>query len=207
MSQENIQILLTSLIQKHGFGTDLDRLREQRAAGEISQLEFQLAIEELSQKLPLEQVEIDRLLELFGQNIDSLVQVPVIIGNGDIRDLADLQSKGDMYGWDGGMIGRGVFENPFAFNPNLLKSADIPTADKLQMLKYHLNLWVKTWGEAKNYQVLKKFFKIYISGFDGAGSLRAQLMATNNTGEALEILDTILGNQVNIDGYIPLGQE
>ena len=207
MSQENIQILLTSLIQKYGFETDLNRLREQRSASEIGQLEFQLAIEELSQKLPLERDEIDKLLELFEQNINNLVKVPVIIGNGDIRDLADLHAKGHLYGWDGGMIGRGVFENPFAFNPNLLKSADIQTADKLQMLKYHLNLWVKTWGEAKNYQVLKKFFKIYISGFDGAGNLRAQLMSTNNTTEALEILDTILGNQVNIDGYVPLGQE
>ena len=40
----------------------------------------------------------------------------------------------------------------------------------------------------KGYHVMKKHFKAYVSGFDGAKELRAKLMETENSGEVEEII-------------------
>ncbi|TSA44193.1 tRNA-dihydrouridine synthase family protein, partial [bacterium] len=39
----------------------------------------------------------------------------VILGNGDVKDLADAEAKAGEYGLDGVMIGRGIFGNPWFF--------------------------------------------------------------------------------------------
>lgn len=195
---EQIKLFIENLIIKYGFSKELEALVVQKNSGQIPLSQFQVDLEQFASQLPFTESEIEELLKLFDDNIQDLVQTPIIIGNGDIKDLADLRTKGSLYNWDGGMIGRGAFENPFVFSPELLKASDISIADRIKLLEYHLNLWVETWGETKNYQALKKFFKIYISGFDGAVVLRTSLMETNNPGEALTILgkalDTILGN-------------
>ncbi len=106
----------------------------------------------------------------------------IIIGNGDIKNVLDAKRYALNAGVDGVMIGRGVFENPWCFSDHL------PTKkEKLDLLKKHLELWEKTWGDKKNFSVLKKYFKIYIRDFDGAGELRAKLMETKSL-EELKIL-------------------
>ena len=42
---------------------------------------------------------------------------------------------------------------------------------------------------------MKKFFKIYISGFDGAKELRVKLMETKTTEEVKEIAKSFLENR------------
>lgn len=196
MSQ--IKKYLENLIKQYGFTPQLEVLNTQKTSGQISPHQFQLAVEQLAAELPFTPLEIEELLVIFDRNIQEMVEAPLIIGNGDIKDLNDLHTKGGLYNWDGGMIGRGVFDNPFAFNPKLLNSSDISTVDRIKLLEYHLNLWVKTWGETKNYQALKKFFKIYISGFEGSVALRAKLMESKNPNDALVILsnflEPVLGN-------------
>ncbi len=104
-----------------------------------------------------------------------------IIGNGDIKHLDDPRIGGS--GVDGVMIGRGVFENPFVFVRGL------PERQKnLELLKDHLHLWQQTWGEVKHFAIMKKFFKMYVRDFDGAGELRAKLMEANTVEDALKLL-------------------
>ena len=55
--------------------------------------------------------------------------------------------------------------------------------DKLQLALRHIELFQKTWGDKKNYQILKKYMKIYINGFRGASLLRSKLMQADNIGE------------------------
>lgn len=197
-NKNSIKEHLKNLIIKYGFGKELEALEVRKNSSQTTSSQFQLDIEVLASKLPLTPEEIEELLKLFESNIEDLVETPMIIGNGDIKDLSDLRAKGELYNWDGGMIGRGIFENPFAFSPELMKASNISILDRVKLLEYHLNLWVEIWGETKNYQALKKFFKIYISGFDGAVALRASLMETSNPWEAFTILDgaldTIFGN-------------
>lgn len=109
-----------------------------------------------------------------------------IVGNGDIKSMDDPRIVAS--GVDGVMIGRGIFENPFVFTGGL------PEKEKnLRLLVDHLNLWEKTWGAQKNYAVMKKFFKMYVRDFDGAGELRALLMETVSVEMALGVLKSRLG--------------
>ena len=104
----------------------------------------------------------------------------LIIGNGDVKSLDEAGTRAKEYGVDGVMIGRGVLENPAIFNSKFLT---LNQTQKLKLLKQHLKLWEETWGEQKNFAVLKKYIKIYVRDFEGAGELRAKLMGASNLGE------------------------
>lgn len=123
----------------------------------------------------------------------------VLIGNGDIMTKKQGKELVQKYGLDGVMIGRGVFHNPYFFN----ESVDYASQEKnerIELLKQHLELFEKIWKDKykleekayrKLYPPLKRYFKIYISGFDGASELREKLMLTRNIEEVKEFLSTI----------------
>lgn len=115
----------------------------------------------------------------------------VIIGNGDIVSLMEAFEKASDFGLDGVMIGRGIFSNPWLFGGST--NLKLPK-ERVNLLIFHLNLWQKTWQNAKNYQSLKKYFKIYIQGFGGAAELRAKLMETDCIEKAIEISTNHLEN-------------
>lgn len=48
--------------------------------------------------------------------------------------------------------------------------------ERLSLLKKHLELWEATWHNSKNFNVMKKYIKIYIKDFNGASEMRAELM-------------------------------
>src|SRR5690625_4892217 len=101
------------------------------------------------------------------------------------------------------MIGRGVSTNPFAFE----KEPRSHTSEELiELFKLHLDLHDKYSNELEPrlFRPLRRFFKIYIRGFPGAGELRNQLMKTESTDEVREILNQVeseievsLTNEVN----------
>jgi tRNA-dihydrouridine synthase len=75
------------------------------------------------------------------------------------------------------MFGRAIFGNPWLFSK---KKSEITTNDKLKVLVEHAKLFEKYLGKHKNFAVMKKHFKAYVNGFDGAKELRVKLMETNN---------------------------
>ena len=117
----------------------------------------------------------------------------LIIGNGDVSSRADGLSKIAVYGVDGVMIGRGIFEDPWAFDTSTPKKE--PTHHELlELMMRHVRLFEATWGAEKNYAVLKKFYKIYIKGFDGASDWRVKAMETNSPQEVYPIINELLDN-------------
>lgn len=111
----------------------------------------------------------------------------VIIGNGDIKSRADALEKVKTYGVDGVMIGRGMFTDLWIFNKNQTAQT-IPLEQKLQMLLYHIELFEKTWGHTKDFNLLKKFYKVYINDYPGAAELRQKLMELHTYEETKSIL-------------------
>lgn len=113
---------------------------------------------------------------------------PLIIGNGDVFSIKDAHAKAEKYGLDGVMIGRGIFGKPWLFSGK----PDKTTAQKIKLLAEHIKLFDKLYltegRKIKRFDVMKKHFKAYLSGFDGAKEMRAELMKAKNCKEALEIL-------------------
>lgn len=98
-----------------------------------------------------------------------------IHGNGDVDSWADGLQKSSDTGADGIMIGRGIFRNPWFFNP---AKEEIPQEERIRKLLEHTHLFERTWGGIKNFNILKRFYKIYLNSFPGASNMRADLMET-----------------------------
>jgi tRNA-dihydrouridine synthase len=127
--------------------------------------------------------------DLIGEMVklrDQLGKKTLIIGNGDVVNLADARKKAKESGVDGVMIGRGIFENFWIFDD----SRPEPTVqERLNLLLEHTNLFDQTWQGKKNFNILKKFYKIYVSGFDGAKELRTKLMETKSATEVKPLIE------------------
>lgn len=118
----------------------------------------------------------------------------VIIGNGDVLSVKEAKEKHEKFGVDGLMIGRGIFKNPWVFDRSK-NPKEHSKVDYIQALQKHLAIYEETWGEKKNFAIMKKFFKMYINNFDGASSARAKLMESRNYKEANSLLEEILASQ------------
>ena len=109
----------------------------------------------------------------------------LIVGNGDVRDIADARVKAEGSGCDGVMLGRAIYGNPWLF----AERTDVPTRDeRIAALIEHLELYEELLGSVSNFALMKKHFKAYISGWDGAKELRVPLMETETLDDARKIL-------------------
>ena len=113
----------------------------------------------------------------------------IIIGNGDVRDLADAKQKANETSVDGVMLGRAIFGNPWAFE----RSEKIPTVEeKLRALVEHTRLYEETWETSKSFDLMKKHYKAYANGFPDASDLRVRLMACRDADEVTRIVEDFL---------------
>lgn len=125
--------------------------------------------------------EIKKCVELR----DGISPNTVIIGNGDVLTYREAIEKSDQYGVDGVMIGRGVFQNPYVFDKAEAKYTPV---DLLELLLKHARLYMETWGHIKNFNELRRFFKIYVKEFKGANQVKVQLMETQNLQDVEDII-------------------
>ncbi len=98
-------------------------------------------------------------------------------GNGDVFSFADGLKKIKETGVNGVMIGRGIFQNPWFFNP---KKTEISKDERIEKIIQHTKLFEQTWSGMKNFNILKRFYKIYLNSFEGAAKMRADLMEVKN---------------------------
>ena len=115
----------------------------------------------------------------------------LIIGNGDVANSKDAEKKAKNYKLDGIMVGRAVFLNPWFFNEKV-DIRDITPEQRVQLLMKHLSLFDKLWGHNKNFDTMKKFFKVYITNWPGAKDLRTKLMTAKNLKQVVDILSGVL---------------
>ena len=121
---------------------------------------------------------------------DQMKKDTAIVGNGDVVTAKEAAEKCIAYHLDGVMIGRGVLDNPWCFD-RAHPPHQPTTKEFLTLMRRHVELYAKTWGTAKNFAILKKFFKMYVRGFDGASGFRIRLMETNTPSEVYSLLDTL----------------
>jgi nifR3 family TIM-barrel protein len=105
-----------------------------------------------------------------------------IIGNGDVHSTQEGILIAENYGLDGIMIGRGSLGKPWIFNRELdINSVGIK--EKIDALIYHSDIFEKEFEGIKRFNNFRKHIKAYISGFRGAGELRAKMMVSKNASE------------------------
>jgi len=129
--------------------------------------------------------------DLLGQAAamrDSLSPATKIVGNGDVMSRRQGLELAKKHNLDGVMIGRGIFDNPFAFAEQS-PWADFTKEQKIALFRKHVELFVETYrNNERRFETLRKFCKVYISDFDGAAELRAEFMKTETPQEALALL-------------------
>jgi len=181
--------LPVSVKTRIGFNkiSELDNWTENLLAANPAAITFHLRTKKEESKVPAHWEIVGRLIELTAESGIK------IIANGDIRDLVEARIKTSENNLDGVMLGRAIFGNPWLFAEH--------TPDKkerLSTLLEHVQIFSDLYlpgptndrlfnGHTKNFAVMKKHFKAYVSGFGGAGELRESLMASANP-EAVETI-------------------
>jgi tRNA-dihydrouridine synthase len=111
-----------------------------------------------------------------------------IIGNGDIKNRTEALDYANKYKLDGIMIGRGIFEDPYAFSKKS-NWTNFTRHQKIDLLKRHLELFISTYkNHERSQNVMKRFCKIYINNFAGAKELRESVMNQKTLSDILTIL-------------------
>ena len=134
----------------------------------------------------------------------------LIIGNGDVKDMAEARAKAAETKCDGIMLGRAIYGNPWLFSHSQ-ECKNVSPEERLRALSEHLTLFdellmdevnpdappaptgasevgTPTPDGRRGYATMKKHFKAYISGWDGAKELRVRLMETDSVSEAQGVL-------------------
>jgi nifR3 family TIM-barrel protein len=113
-----------------------------------------------------------------------------IIGNGDLVTAEQLESYPKRYGVHGTMVGRGIFTNPYIFSGRDFTQES--STGKIELALDHLARYKAEYNTSRNYQIMKKFFKIYVQDFYGANELRDSIMNTETYEQAEELLTEFL---------------
>lgn len=115
----------------------------------------------------------------------------ILLGNGDVASVTDGKKKANDTGADGVMVGRGVFGTPWFFNEDTFnKGKNIE--ERLRICVEHSKLYEEKLGDIKSFAIMKKHYKAYVNGFDGAKELRVQLMDCESAEEVENCIETFL---------------
>jgi nifR3 family TIM-barrel protein len=74
----------------------------------------------------------------------------------------------------------------------LTTESKIPLRERLEVLVEHTALFMELLGDIKNFAIMKKHYKAYVNGFEGAKELRMKLMETNTLDEVKDIIADFL---------------
>lgn len=128
------------------------------------------------------------------QQVKASVTIPVI-GNGDIRCPEDACRMMAVTGCDGVMIGRAAQGNPWIFaqiNYFLDTGLQLPlptAAEKIALLKRHLELVLQFKGEYIGIREMRKHAAWYTKGLPRSAELRCQFNQAENKIDFLEVIN------------------
>ncbi len=104
----------------------------------------------------------------------------LLLGNGDVRSLAEAREKARVTGVDGVMLGRAVFGNPWLFCDRAPE--ETTPAERLAAL-LALARSFEDITPPKSFSIFKKHIKAFVHGFPGAGDARKAAMETTSAHE------------------------
>ena len=170
--------LPVSVKTRLGYNTDIleDWLPQLLAAAPAAITIHARTRKEMS-KVPARWERVKRAVEMR----DAFRSNTLILGNGDIDSLALARQHVAQTSADGVMIGRGIFGNPWFFNE---QKGAVSVREKLFVMLEHTRFYEKMYQQTRNFATMKKHYKAYVNGFDGAKELRVKLMAAEDFDDA-----------------------
>lgn len=148
--------------------------------------------------VPAQWENVKRAVEIRNNFVDSKgnKSQTLIFGNGDVKDLEDAKNKAEETGCDGVMLGRAIFGNPWLFS-DLSEIHRVPlcigVGEKLGVMVEHTRLFEEILPH-KSFALMKKHYKAYVTGWDGAKELRMKLMEAKDANEVEQIVNQYLKN-------------
>ncbi len=118
-------------------------------------------------------------------------KVTKFVGNGDVVSVQQADEYVKKYRVDGVMIGRGIFGEPWLFD---IQRKKVSVEEKLEIMLEHTRLFLKLLPK-QNFNIMKKHYKAYISGFDGARELRGKCMEAKSYEEIERHVHEFLGKE------------
>ena len=153
---------------------------------------------------------------------DEISPETLIIGNGDVGSMEDAYKKAEESGCDGIMFGRAIFGNPWLFdrtrsisdgtdisfressstslqgestalgNRGIARRKNVSVPERMSVMVEHTELFMKLLGDIKSFAIMKKHYKAYVNGWDGAKELRIKLMEAKDEKEVRAIVEDYL---------------
>ena len=112
--------------------------------------------------------------------VKQTVRVPVI-GNGDVRSVADIARLRGHTGCDGVMIGRAAIGNPWIFSGR--DREQVTVAERADLMRRHLALNLDFYGPQTGLLLFRKHAARYIHGLPDEALLREPLLTANTVAE------------------------
>ena len=128
----------------------------------------------------------------------------LILGNGDLKDMADVFRRVRQCGVDGVLLGRAAEGNPWVFRTKgqlkqALACGDAPPeapepislTDRFRVIVEHAQHF-ETYVQIRNFVGMRKHLIWYCRDFRGAAELRAKMVRVNNAADVIQCLDDYL---------------
>ncbi len=121
--------------------------------------------------------------------VKQAVKIPVI-GNGDVRTVADIARIRAHTGCDAVMIGRAAIGNPWIFARQ--DREQVGLAEKVALMRRHLALNLKFYGPEIGLILFRKHAAKYIQNLPGEEQLRVPLLTCNSVPEFDRLVEETL---------------
>jgi nifR3 family TIM-barrel protein len=110
-----------------------------------------------------------------------------VIGNGDVKTVADIEDMKRYTGCDAVMIGRAAVGNPWIFAH--LDRAQVSAAMLREMVHQHLKRSIAFYGEHKGLILFRRHALLYLKSQHLPRAVRTQIIAQKDAGSFLSLLD------------------
>ncbi len=121
--------------------------------------------------------------------IKAQLSIPVI-GNGDVKSLADAERMMAQTGCDAVMIGRAAIGNPWIFSGT--QREEQPLSELLRVIEQHLHLMVQHYGEKIGVMLFRKHLTRYLHGYLSTPDIRRQIYSFEKEMELFESINALL---------------
>jgi len=130
--------------------------------------------------------------------VKQAVKIPVV-GNGDVRSVADTARMKRHTGCDAVMIARAAIGNPWIFQRRDRHEVDL--ADQATLVRRHLALMLEFYGRERGLVLFRKHVVKYVKGVHGASDLHHRMVTCE---EADAFIDLIAEWEMRDPGNAPV---